>query len=260
MAGRLEGKVAIVTGASRGLGEYCARQYGAEGATVVVAARTEKETDPRLPGTIYSVAAGIEAAGGKAAAIPCNVSDLTSVEAMVKEVVERFGRIDVVMNNAGILPPGDLSSIQIKHWELEVKVNLNGPFYVTRAVLPTMLSQQSGSVINISSVASDRLSGAYGVLKRALEGMTEAFAREHAKNGIAFNALKPVGAIETPGMRFGGGDPSRFAELPSADSYVEAAVLLALQTPATCTGEAFNDAEAVARFADAETKRRLGVG
>jgi len=259
MAQRLKDKVVIVTGASRGLGEYCARKYGEEGAIVVVAARTEAETNPKLPGTIHSVVAAIEEAGGRAMAVACNVADQASIDAMVAKVLERYGRIDVLMNNAGILPPGNLSSIQTKHWDLEIKINFNGPFYATRAVLPAMLEQKSGSVINISSVAADRLSGAYGVIKRGLEAMTMGFAEEHKGDGIAFNALKPVGAIDTPGMHFGSDDPERFAGLPKPDSYVEAATLLALATPATCTGGVFNDLEALARLADEVTKRRFGV-
>lgn len=260
MAGRLEGKVAIITGSSRGLGEYCARQYGREGAIVVVAARTEQETDPRLPGTIHATAAAIEAEGGRAFPVTCNVADVASVEAMVEKVKERFGRIDILMNNAAVLPPGSMSSIQVRHWDLEVRINLNGPFYVTRAVLPTMVEQKSGGVINISSMGANHLAGPYGVLKRALEAMTEAFAREHEQNGIAFNVLKPVGALDTPGMRMGlGGDEERIAQLPPADSYVEAATLLALQTPATCTAGVFTDAEAIQRFGDAATKARFGL-
>src|SRR5688572_21947685 len=93
MAGRLQGKVAIITGASRGLGQYCAIGYAKEGATVVVAARTETETDPRLPGTIHHTTKLIEDAGGEAFPVVCNVADNASVEAMVKQVLDRFGRV-----------------------------------------------------------------------------------------------------------------------------------------------------------------------
>ena len=255
--GRLEGKVAIVTGASRGLGEYCAVAYGREGAAVVVAARTEQEANPRLPGTIHSVAKKVDEAGGEAFPVACNVADAASVQRMVETVLAKYGRVDIVMNNAGVLPAGNASTIEMRHWDIEVRVNLNGPFYVTRAVLPTMIERKSGSVINISSKGADRYFGHYGVLKRAVEAMTIAFANEQAENGIAFNSLKPVGAIETPGMHFGGGDPERFAGLPPPDRYVEAAILLALRTPATGTGGIYDDAEVVAKWADEVTKRRL---
>ncbi|MCH7642026.1 MAG: SDR family NAD(P)-dependent oxidoreductase, partial [Chloroflexi bacterium] len=94
MAGRLDGKIAIVTGASRGLGQYCAVQYAREGAKVIVAARTEKERDPRLPGTIHDTVRMIEEAGGEALAVVCNVADVDSIKAMVDTVLEKYGRID----------------------------------------------------------------------------------------------------------------------------------------------------------------------
>ncbi|MDA1001770.1 MAG: SDR family NAD(P)-dependent oxidoreductase [Chloroflexi bacterium] len=261
MAGRLAGKVAIITGASRGLGEYCAIEYGREGATVVIAARTEQVSNPILEGTIYSAAIKVDEVGGEGFPVVCNVADRASVEQMVETVLAKYGRIDILMNNAGVLVPGALSDLQSRHWELQFRVNVNGPFFCTRAVLPTMVEQRSGSIINISSVAADREdSGSYGITKRAVEDFTRQLAREVRAHGIAVNALKPVAAIETPGMRFGhGGDlaPDVRAGLPTAASYVEAAVLLALQTPDTCTGEAFNDEQAVERLADAATKARL---
>ncbi len=115
MAGRLEGKVIIVTGGSRGLGQYCAIGYGREGAIVAVAARTESETDPRLPGTIYSTAKLVDEAGGEGFPVVCNVADQSSIEQMVAKVIERYGRVDVLMNNAGVLPPGGISTIPAKH-------------------------------------------------------------------------------------------------------------------------------------------------
>ncbi|MEX2228596.1 MAG: SDR family NAD(P)-dependent oxidoreductase [Dehalococcoidia bacterium] len=261
MAGRLAGKVAIITGASRGLGAYCAVGYGREGATVVIAARSEQVTNPILEGTIYSTAGQVDEAGGEGFPIVCNVADRASVQAMVDAVLAKYGRIDILMNNAGILVPGALSALEPRHWELQFRVNVNGPFFVSRAVLRSMIERGSGSIINISSVAADREhSGSYGITKRAVEDLTRQLAHELREHGIAVNALKPVAAIETPGMRLGhGGDlPADVrAGLPTADGYVEAAILLALQTPDTCTGEAFNDVEAIARLADAETKARL---
>lgn len=250
MDGRLAGKVAIITGASRGLGQYCAIAYGREGATVVVAARTEAERDPRLPGTIHDTARMVSEVGGEGFPVVCNVADAASIEAMVETVLAKYGRIDILMNNAGILPAGGITTVNPRHWDLEVKINFNGPFYATRAVLPAMLERGSGSIINISSVAAERISGHYGAIKKGVEAMTVAFANELRDRGIAVNALKPVGAIETPGMNFGGPLPEeRRRAMPTPDSYVEAATLLALQTPVTCTGEAMNDYEAIKRLA-----------
>src|SRR5438552_3675333 len=132
MAGRLAGKVAIITGASRGLGQYCAVAYGREGAKVVIAARSETASE-RLPGTIYETARLVEEAGGEALSIVCNVVDQQSVEAMTHQTLERFGQIDIVMANAGIQPPGGVSTIEPRHLELEFRVNVFGAFYAIRA-------------------------------------------------------------------------------------------------------------------------------
>ena len=262
MAGRLQGKVAIITGASRGLGQYCAVGYGREGAKVVIAARTETETDPRLPGTIYHTARLVEEAGGEALPVVCNVADNESVVGMVQKVLEKYGRVDILMNNAAVQPPGFISTIQIRHWELEFRVNVHGVFYGCRAVLPSMIEQKSGNIINISSVGAQGGSH-YGATKRAVEAISIGLAAEQRDNGIAVNALKPVRGIETPGLLFGrapgqvGGPRPPGEEIPPPDSYVEAAILLAMQTPETFTGQVVNDAEVIARLADEATRQRM---
>ena len=262
MAGRLEGKIAIITGASRGLGQYCAVQYAREGVIVVVAARTEQVRNPDFPGTIHETARMIEEAGGESLPVVCNVGDTDSIQAMVDEVLNRYGRIDVLMNNAAVQPPGFMHTIKPRHWELEFRINVHGPFHCSRAVLPAMTEQKSGNIINISSVAADRGASHYGATKLAIEALTRGTAKDVQADGIAVNALKPVGAIDTPGVRFGrapgqiGGSTPR-SPMPPPDSYVEAATLIAMQTVETCTGGIFDDVEAVERFADGETIRRL---
>ncbi|NQW18233.1 MAG: SDR family oxidoreductase [Chloroflexi bacterium] len=262
MAGRLQGKIAIITGASRGLGQYCAVEYAKDGAIVVVAARTEQVQNEALPGTIHDTARMVEEAGGEAFPVVCNVGSTDSIQAMVDTILEKYGRIDVLMNNAAVQPPGFMHTIQPRHWELEFRINVHGPFHCSRAVLPAMTEQGSGNIINISSVAADRRSSHYGATKAAIEALTIGMAKDVKDDGIAVNALKPVGAIDTPGVRFGrapgqiGGD-TPLPPMPPSDSYVEAAVLVAMQSVDTCTGGIFNDVEAVQRFADAETKARL---
>jgi citronellol/citronellal dehydrogenase len=260
MTGRLEGKVAIVTGASRGLGEYCAVGFAREGARVAVAARTVEQKDPRLPGTIYHTCALIEEAGGEALPVVCNVADEASIQDMVAEVVARWGRIDILMNNAAIQPPGDNSTISPKHWVLSFKVNVHGPFHCIRAVLPVMAEQNSGNIINISSFGSEH-GTPYGGTKRALEAMTQGFAAELKKQNIVVNALKPTSAIETPGYLFAqlprSDDSSTLLELAPRDSYVEAAILLATQSVDSFTGRVHDDAAVIGYLADEATKRRF---
>jgi citronellol/citronellal dehydrogenase len=260
MAGRLDGQVAIITGASRGLGQYCAVGFANEGAAVAVAARTEEQTDARLPGTIHHTASLINDAGGDALPVICNVADEASITAMVEQVLARWGRIDILMNNAAIQPPGDNFDIQPRHWKLIYNVNVHGPFHCIRAVLPTMLQQERGSIINISSAATQG-GTPYGGTKRALEAMTEGLALELGSKGIAVNALKPLSAIETPGFLFAqvprGDGSTSTPELPPPDSYVEASVLLACQTPQTYTGQINTDAQVIANLADADTRSRF---
>jgi NAD(P)-dependent dehydrogenase (short-subunit alcohol dehydrogenase family) len=262
MAGRLQGKVAIITGASRGLGQYCAEGNAREGAKVVIAARTEVEKDPRLPGTIYHTAKLIEDAGGEAFPVVCNVADNDSVEAMVRQVLEKYGRVDIMMNNAAVQPAGFISTIPIRHWELEFRVNVHGTFYGCRAVLPAMIEQKSGNIINISSVGA--LGGShYGATKRAVEAMSIGLAAEQKENGIAVNAFKPVRGVETPGLLFGrapgqvGGPRPAGQEIPPPDSYVEAAILLAMQTPDTFTGQVVDDAQVIVRLGDKATQDKM---
>ena len=151
MTGRLEGRVAIITGSSQGLGKYCALGYATEGAKIAVVART----DDKFPETIYHTVDQITSAGAEALPIECNVANEESVKQMAEQVLEKWGRIDILMNNAAIQPPGKNADIQEKHWKLLYSINVHGPFFCTRAVLPAMLEQRYGNIINISSSATN---------------------------------------------------------------------------------------------------------
>jgi citronellol/citronellal dehydrogenase len=248
---RLLGKVAIVTGASRGLGEHVAAAYARDGAKVVVAARTEEVKDQRLPGTIHETVERIRRDGGEAVAVRCNVADAEDCRALVAQTLAAFGRVDILVNNAAIQPPGGLSTMQPRHWELEVKVNLSGPLYLAQAVWETMKAQGAGAIINVSSVGADRARegeiGHYGLLKVALELITTGLAAEGKPFGIAVNALKPKGAVDTPGLRFAW--TARGATIPETmpgpEDFAEAAVILATATPQTFTGHDINDEDTI---------------
>jgi NAD(P)-dependent dehydrogenase (short-subunit alcohol dehydrogenase family) len=157
---KLKDKIAIVTGSSRGIGKAIAKAYAREGATVIVAARTE-QAGGRLPGTINQTVEEIAAFGGRAIPIRTDIGDEASIEAMVKQTLEIFGRIDVLFNNAGILFSSLIGDTTLKRWELVMKVNVTGTFLCSRAVLPTMTAQRSGSIINMSSVAAASTWGAF---------------------------------------------------------------------------------------------------
>lgn len=194
----LDGKVAIVTGSSRGIGKAIAKAYAKEGAVVVVAARTEQEGG-RLPGTIHQTADEIRASGGRVLAIRTDVTDEESVEAMVRKALEEFGRIDVLFSNAGILFHSKIVDTPLRRWELVMKVNVTGTFLCSKAVLPTMMKQRSGSIINMSSVAASSTEARgvhYAVSKAAVERFTFGLAEEVKEYNIAVNVLTP-GLIKT---------------------------------------------------------------
>ena len=150
---KLKGKVAIVGGASRGIGKDIAVALAAAGAKVAVAARSEVEPDPRLPGSIHQTVEIIKAAGGDAIAVKADVSDEEQINAMVKTTLETYGRLDILVNNAAVLVPRGIMDLPTRHIDLHNKVNIKGPILCIRAALPTMLEQQQGWVINISSRA-----------------------------------------------------------------------------------------------------------
>jgi citronellol/citronellal dehydrogenase len=190
---RLKDKVAIVTGASRGIGKAIAIALAAEGARVVVAARTEQEGG-RLPGTIYSTVDNIQARGGKALAIRTDIPREDDVMRMAETTLREFGVIDILVNNAGIDSPSKVIDMPVKRWDLIMAVNLRGTFLCTRAVLPTMVQRRSGNIINLSSVAGTRLIAldvAYGTSKAAAERFTYGLAQEVKEYNIAVNALCP---------------------------------------------------------------------
>lgn len=234
---KLENKVAIVTGASRGIGKEIAFALAAEGATVVIAARTEREGG-RLPGTIYHTADGIQAKGGKALAVKVDVSKEEDVDNMVKRIMSEYGHIDILVNNAGITVPGTMLELTVRHWDLIMNVNLRGTFLCTRAVLPIMAAQKSGNIINLSSVLGTRLIAQgvpYGMTKAAIERFTMGLAREVRQYNIAVNALVP-GFTDTEGVRSWLSEKQR-STWQKPELWGRNAVFFACQDARTLTGK-----------------------
>jgi len=244
---KLKGRVAIVTGASRGLGKAMALGLAREGAAVVVAARTEREDPNGLEGTIHRTAEGIRALGGSCLAVRCDVTCEDKVESMVQATMREFGSIDILVNNAGIAFPAPVWDLPLKRWELVLRVNLTGTFICTRAVLPVMMDQKRGSIILLSSVQAQSRGSvpsgiAYGVSKAALERMTYGLATELGKFNIAVNCLKPRGAVETEGMRFLNPHADR-SRWDTPEMMVKAATFLAGQDARGVTGMVTSDEE-----------------
>ena len=197
----LEGKVAIVTGASRGVGKGIATVMAREGASVTIAARSE--TTGRIPGTIHETAESINAAGGKALAVPCDVSKEEEIREMVRRTLEEFGRIDILVNNAGgSFTYEKVETYSVGRFDRLLSVNVRGVFLCCQAVLPTMIAQKSGSIINISSAAASafRYPGdtIYGLSKAALERFSLGLANELMEHNISVVAVQP-GPVKTEG-------------------------------------------------------------
>ncbi|MGH9356790.1 MAG: 3-oxoacyl-[acyl-carrier-protein] reductase [Terriglobia bacterium] len=187
----LEGRVALVTGASQGIGRACAVALGERGASVAWASRSMEKLEP--------LAAEVEAGGGHAMAVALNVADAESVRAAVAAVMRAWGKIDILVNNAGITRDNLLMRMKPEDWEAVVKTNLDGAYYCIRAVLPFMVKQRYGRIVSVVSVVAQTGNAGqanYIASKAGLIGLTKAVAAEVASRNITVNAVSP-GYIDT---------------------------------------------------------------
>jgi NAD(P)-dependent dehydrogenase (short-subunit alcohol dehydrogenase family) len=238
VTGPLQGKVAFVAGASRGIGATIAASLAAAGASVAVAARSEERG--KLPGTIGSVADGIIAAGGQALPVVCDVTSEASITAAVEATVTEFGGIDVLVANAGVLWLGSIESTPLKRWQLCLDVNLTGVFLVTRAVIPHVRARGGGSLIAVTTTGVGMIelgANAYWVSKAAAERLYLGLAADLRPDNVAVNCLSPSRVVLTEGWQAGGGGvqiPPEMVEPPAAMG--DAAVFLAGQDATGMTG------------------------
>ncbi|MEX2253861.1 MAG: SDR family NAD(P)-dependent oxidoreductase [Acidimicrobiia bacterium] len=188
----LEGRVAIVTGASRGVGAATAVALAAAGVKVACAARATDATPLPLPGTVDETVRRAREAGGEAIAVPTNLAVDAEVEQMVATTIDAFGRVDILVNNAAITFPGDLA-LSMKRHDLVFDVNLRAPLIAIHAVVPGMRERGEGSILNVSSLAALNYFPtlmAYGMSKIALEHLTVSAAAQLRPDGIAVNTFR----------------------------------------------------------------------
>jgi len=205
--GVLAGRVAVVTGASRGIGEAIARRFAMEGAKVVVSARTVEAEEHYLPGTITDTVNRIVAAGGEAIAVRADLANAQDRDALIDAAISAYGAVDILVNNAAITYFIPVETFPEKRFRLMMEVQVWAPFHLAQRVLPAMKERGSGWILNISSHAAihpekgmpGRGGTVYGMCKAALERFTTGLAQEVFDDGIGVNVISP-GLVATPGV------------------------------------------------------------
>lgn len=237
----LKGRVAIVTGASRGIGRAIALGLARAGVSVAVAAKSTESTD-KLPGSIFTVAEEITKFGGKALPIQVDVRDEAQIEQMAAKTLAQFGRIDILINNAGALFWQPVVDTPAKRFDLVMDVNARAAFLCCRAVLPSMIKNKWGHIINMSPPLDSQFAAgrvAYAISKLGMTLLTHGLAEEVKPHHIAVNSLWPVTIIESQAsINWNLGSRAMWRK---ADILVDAVLYLVRKDPAAITGQALMD-------------------
>jgi citronellol/citronellal dehydrogenase len=215
--GRLDGKVVIVTGASRGIGAEIAKLFAGEGGRVLCAARTLREGDNPLQGSLETTVAEIRAAGGEATPVAVNISEAAECEKLVQTARQTYGPVDVLVNNAALTYFIPVKDYPVNRWLRSWAVNFQAPFILSKLVLEDMIPRKGGSIVNISSSAAigpgrgpyggavaGRGGTCYGAEKAALERFTQGLAAEVYEYGVCVTCVSPSQVVPTPGTLFHG--------------------------------------------------------
>jgi len=268
----LRGKTLFITGASRGIGYAIGLRAAHEGANIAIAAKTVKE-HPKLKGTIYSAAADFEAAGGRALALAVDVRDEVAVRAAIQATADRFGGIDIVVNNASAISRTSVEETDIKRFDLMQQVNSRGTFLVSKLAIPHLRKTENPHVLTLApplNLLPHWVKGhvAYTLSKYGMSLCTLGMAAEFADAGIAFNALWPRFGISTSAIEFAVANADELRRCRKPQIMADAACAIIKRPARTCTGNFFIDdsllyAEGVRDFSqyrvDCTTQLRPGM-
>jgi citronellol/citronellal dehydrogenase len=245
VAGRCEGKVALVTGASRGLGKAIAQRFAADGATVAITART-MDPDPKYQGSLRQTCEEINDSGGSSIAVQADLSNTEDRERVFSEVIEKVGAPDILVNNAAVTFLRPLDGFPEKRARLMIEMHMIAPLHLTQLAIPAMRKRGRGWILNLTSVGGDLPPGPpfpefdktagfgiYGTVKAGLNRLTKSLAAELYGDGIAVNAAAPSNPVATPGA--GTLDLAK-TDTEDIELITETAFLLCTGDPQTMTG------------------------
>ena len=272
--GRLDDKVVVVTGASRGIGAEIAKLFAAEGGRVVCAARTLREGDHPLAGSLESTVAEIRAAGGQAEAVAVNISEPPECERLIEAARSAYGPVDVLVNNAALTYYVPIKDYPVGKWLRSWAVNFHAPFILSQLVLADMIPRRTGAIVNISSgsaigpgrgpypdpAVAARGGTCYGAEKAALERFTQGLASEVYQYGVSVTALSPSQVVPTPGTvhhRLVSGLDDPRGEPPIL--MARAALLLATESCEQVSGRVTYSQQILREFGWIESARGRGV-